>query len=49
MNKVFFLVLFACCRDSYVEKQITGEQGQDYDAEGNTIAKQGKSRASDGT
>jgi hypothetical protein len=31
MNKVFFLILFACCRDSYVVKQITGEQGQDLD------------------
>jgi hypothetical protein len=27
MNKVFFLVLFACCRDSYVKKAIVGEKG----------------------
>lgn len=26
MPKAFFLVLFACCRDSYVDKELEGEQ-----------------------
>ena len=45
MPRVFFLVLFACCRDSYVEKQIVGEQGMDVDEEGVIVKRAARGQA----
>jgi hypothetical protein len=42
--RVFFLALFACGRDSYVSKQVQGEQGFDIDEVGNEIKKNQQTR-----
>lgn len=43
MPRVFFLVLFACGRDSYVRSTVKGESGFDFDDQGEKI--QGKKQA----
>ena len=41
MNKVFFLVLFACCRDSYVNRKFVGDKNTRSDDQGSVERNRG--------